>query len=258
MLWNCPPHRQVRNIFGSIVYFYWISRDAAGYYQERVHEPIEACRDLQEDALLRNTFCEISGHLNDINDSELEAVTIPPDQWTDAFHKVGLITSEDEMQRYKRILRLNHADRLTYNAFKEIARSPSPLEEWVKSSIKFSRILTDALPKKKGQDYLRLISNMTREEINSVVEKTCAQVKSDLGRWATDLKRIFEDMDASQGCNSSAAHFSNKFQVAQMRGGTIHDFYSGLDERIGDWCTFRIWVYCSFLISVCRSMSSQH
>ena len=139
------------------------------------------------------------------------------------------------MLRYRRLIESDYNDQFTFKAFKEIALLPSPLQEWVKSSVDFSRILTDALPKMEGFDYLRTISLMTSEEIGNVVHETCVRVKCVLESHVCLLRKAFEDMDALTSTTPKGAResFSSKFEVSQMRGGTITEFYSGLDERIG-------------------------
>lgn len=152
---------------------------------------------------------------------------------------LGLVTSDDEMERYQRLIKLNYGDNMTFKAFKEIALSPSPLEEWVKSSVHFSRILTDALPKEEGCDYLRCISRMSADEIDDVVYESFVSVRGVLEQHVQRLRDMFRNLDDSASRRSDAGgcdgeRSGSKFQVAQMTGGTIDDFYSGLDDRIGE------------------------
>jgi Ca2+-binding EF-hand superfamily protein len=155
---------------------------------------------------------------------------IPSDKLELALDDLGVVVTKDQLAHHIRIVKLNFNGCIKYNAFKHIVLSPSPAEVWA-GTLPLSRLLADALPKVSDCDHLRVISSLTTQEADCVVEEMCAALKEVLVRHVSQLQSSFESMDKQ--VLKEEAHANSKFEVTKMLAGSIRHFYEGLEGRIG-------------------------
>jgi Ca2+-binding EF-hand superfamily protein len=176
---------------------------------------------------------------------------IPADKLCPALEGLGLVFTNDQLNRFSRVIDLNYKGRLDFHAFKHIALSPTPLVAWV-DSLPISTLLADALPKHDKCDHLRVISTLTPSEISCVAEEVSLALKEILQAHVGRLKASFRSMDkeGEKPANNSV----KRYEVIKMKAGEIKDFYQGLDARIGeiiclDW--FSTILMFSLQLGVC-------
>jgi Ca2+-binding EF-hand superfamily protein len=155
---------------------------------------------------------------------------IPSGKLELALDELGVVVTTDQLAHHIRIVKLNFNDCIKYSAFKHIVLSPSPAEVWART-LPLSRLLADALPKVSDCDHLRVISSLTTQEADYVVEEMCAALKEVLMRHVCKLKSSFQSMDKQ--VLKEEVHSNSKFEVTKMLTGSIQHFYQGLEGRIG-------------------------
>jgi Ca2+-binding EF-hand superfamily protein len=162
---------------------------------------------------------------------------IPIEKLEIALEALGVVVTKNEFDHHIRIVKLNFDNWIKYKAFKHIVLSPSAAEVWAKT-LPFNRLIADALPKLPDCDYLRVISSLTTQEANDVVEEVCCVLKEILMLHVGQLKSSFQRMD--QQVLKNEIHANSKFEVTKMAAGLIQHFYEGLEGRIGACHSFLI------------------
>ena len=121
---------------------------------------------------------------------------------------------------------------LDLDEFRRLLRSSNRLYEWAKA-LPLHELLADAIPRKGGQDPLRVLSELTADEIRI----TCQAIQEGLIRMlyeaCASLKEAFAATDkrAESGGGS-------KFNIVPLSCGRIEKFHGGFQERIGNNISF--------------------
>jgi Ca2+-binding EF-hand superfamily protein len=155
---------------------------------------------------------------------------IPANNLSSALKELGLVHTKDQLCKFNRIVALNYKGLIDFHAFKHVALSPTPLVAWAES-LPIATLLADALPKHDKCDHLRVISTLTTKEIDGIVDEVCLELKEILQAHVGRLHSSFRSMDeeAEKGVRNSFP----RYEVINMKAGSIKDFYDGLDARIG-------------------------
>jgi Ca2+-binding EF-hand superfamily protein len=156
---------------------------------------------------------------------------IPACKLSSALEELGLVFTKDQLLKFERIVDLNYKGRLDFHAFKHVALAPTPLTAWAEL-LPIATLLADALPKHDKCDHLRVISTLTKNEIDSIVDEVSLELKEILQAHVGRLHSSFRSMDkeAEIGTNQSFP----RYEVIKMKAGNIKNFYDGLDARIGE------------------------
>jgi Ca2+-binding EF-hand superfamily protein len=157
---------------------------------------------------------------------------IPKDKIHPALNDIGIVFTEDQMHDLDRTVKLNFNNRLDFHAFKQIVQSPSPVVTWV-DSLSIAMLLTDAMPKHKKCDHLRVISTLEPQEIGFIVDEVCSSLKGILTSKIAELKGSFRVMDEEVA--KAGHHAGDKYAVEPMKAGDISDFHKGLRCKIGEF-----------------------
>ena len=125
-------------------------------------------------------------------------------------------------------------DGLEFEGLQQLLQKADRLYEWAQG-LPLHELLADAIPRRAGCDPLRVVSELTAEEIAT----TCRAMVDGLIRIvhaaSASLKLAFE---ASDGRAQSDG--GSKFNIIPLSCGRITDFHAGIEERVGAW-TCRYW-----------------
>jgi Ca2+-binding EF-hand superfamily protein len=158
-------------------------------------------------------------------------LVIPANKLSSALTELGLVFTKDQLCKVNRIVDLNYKGLIDFHAFKHVAVSPTPLIAWAES-LPIATLLADALPKHDKCDHLRVISTLTKNEIDGIVDEVCMELKDILQAHVGRLHSSFRSMD--EEAEKGVSHSSPRFEVVEMKAGSIKDFYDGLNARIGE------------------------
>lgn len=121
---------------------------------------------------------------------------------------------------------------LSLEEFQQLVRKPQPLVEWAKTQ-DLPEMLADAIPRKEGVDALRVVSDLTEDEIENVLGALLEGLGTVLRKSVKALKHAFAVSDSRSKSLSSDISTGSKFDVIALSCGNIDDFHAGLAGRIG-------------------------
>ncbi len=116
--------------------------------------------------------------------------------------------------------------------FTKAVKYPGKVEQWA-DSLPLSKLLAHCLSFKfkEADDPLREVSRLSSDELRASANAFGEGVETILGDAVGELKRCFAEMDRMAA--ESAAAASSKFQTFKMSSGSVEDFHSGLQGRVG-------------------------
>ena len=148
-----------------------------------------------------------------------------------ALSEAGVCMTESQMGDCLRLVKLNNDDIIKFQAFKNIVSMPNPVETWA-ATLPLSRILADALPKHDICDHLRVISSLTKREIDVIADRFAVTLKDVLNEHIAKLKSTFVIMDR-QVLKSGLHSAASKFEIDAMEGGGLMDYHAGPEFKLG-------------------------
>jgi hypothetical protein len=121
----------------------------------------------------------------------------------------------------------DNSDGLDLDEFQRLLQKSTQLNEWAKT-LNLHELLTDAIPRKPGQDPLRVVSTLTAEERLDI----CRAVQKGLERL---LKESAESLKAAFDMNDKRdkGDGGSKFNLVPVSCGNVEDFHAGVEGRIG-------------------------
>jgi hypothetical protein len=163
----------------------------------------------------------------------------------DALHDAGApyvpVDSSEAGQHFARLAVTNHGY-LTFDEFRRAVEQPDSLEAWLDEEATFKlgalapalraavKIHQASSPQECIADPalapLLAFSEMDEGTIASAIDSSIEAIKKQLLARQSSLRRIFQ--------SKARAHAKrDEFECGQMQVGTIHDFYEGLQGRVG-------------------------
>jgi hypothetical protein len=121
---------------------------------------------------------------------------------------------------------------LSLEEFQQLVRKPPRIVEWART-LGLPEVLADAMPCKHGADALRMVSELTDDEIENVIGALLNGLRTILRKSANELKEAFVASDMRMKNNMSETKNGSKFDLIPLSCGTIDDFHIGLERRIG-------------------------
>ena len=123
----------------------------------------------------------------------------------------------------------NGDGKLDLSEFKHAVRSPSHLEEWVRT-LNIHQLVADAIPRKEGEDPLLTASKLSSQAVSDI----CAEIAQGLQRLISEgvekLMHSYKMMDI-RDVNNLATKFQTK--APKMNCGAMENFRSGIMAHIG-------------------------
>jgi hypothetical protein len=147
-----------------------------------------------------------------------------------ALNDLDLEVTEEEASDLYLEFDTDKADGLDVNEFALLVKRPRRLDEWARS-LPLAEVVADSLPRKLGVDPLRVLSNMTSDDLAASLEALQQGLQRMLKQAHAELKEAFKASDARQ--HLGAGDGGSKFSVIAMSCGTISDFHAGVEARIG-------------------------
>ena len=140
---------------------------------------------------------------------------------------LGLEGSETDIEEIFFTVDTNADGGLDFNEFQRAVSRPSSVEQWA-GELPLAQLVADSMPRIKGQDPLRVVSEATEEQLENsclAVAEVLLKLLQDKVSTLKDLYRIQEQAKP----NLAAA----KFEVSKISSGQMKDYYAGLAGRIG-------------------------
>ena len=128
---------------------------------------------------------------------------------------------------------------LDFEEFQRLLHRSNRLFEWAKS-LPLHELLADAIPRRAGRDPLRVVSEMTEEEISWVCRAFQEGLSKMLREGSAELKQAFAVSDR----RAETEDVDSKFNVVPLSCGRITDFHAGVEERIGTE-----WLYIQYKLA---------
>lgn len=141
------------------------------------------------------------------------------------------ITEEDlknlefQFSRFDR----NGDGKLDLSEFKYALRSPSHLEEWVRT-LNIHQLVADAIPRKEGEDPLFTASKLSSHEISDLCTEIAQGLHKIISEGVEKLMHSFKTMD-TRDVNNLAIKFQSK--APKLNCGAMEDFRRGIMAHIG-------------------------
>ena len=111
--------------------------------------------------------------------------------------------------------------------FLSVLKKPTISEEWVKT-LPIPEIIADAIPKISGIHPLEVVSELSNAEISVICRAVFHGLEKILNIASEKLKDAFTAMKKKDKMEGEC-----KFSLLPMTCGTIKDFHSGIEGRIG-------------------------
>jgi hypothetical protein len=108
--------------------------------------------------------------------------------------------------------------------------------EWAKT-LDLPEILADAIPRKQGVDALRVVSELTEEEIEKVIGALHDGLRNVLRKSVNEMRMAFMASDLRIKSSTTEVASGSKFNLIPLSCGSIEDFHLGLERRIGMWAS---------------------
>jgi hypothetical protein len=116
---------------------------------------------------------------------------------------------------------------LDFEEFQRLLHRSSRLYEWAKG-LPLHELLADSIPRRAGRDPLRVVSELTGEEISMACQAFREGLSKMLKEGGAALKQAFAVSDSR-----SNSDVDSKFNIVALSCGKIADFHAGIEERIG-------------------------
>jgi hypothetical protein len=116
--------------------------------------------------------------------------------------------------------------------FTKAVMYPGKVEQWA-DGLPLSKLLAHCLSStfKEGEDPLREVSRMSSDELRASAKAFGEGVETILGDAVDELRKCYAEMDRMAATSSTSS--GSKFQTIKMSSGSVDDFHSGLQGRVG-------------------------
>ena len=121
----------------------------------------------------------------------------------------------------------DNSDGLDLYEFQCLLQKSTQLNEWAKT-LNLHELLTDAIPRKPGQDPLRVVSALTAEERFDICRALQRGLERLLQESSASLKAAFDVNDKRDKGDGGS-----KFNLVPVSCGNVEDFHAGVEGRIG-------------------------
>jgi hypothetical protein len=121
---------------------------------------------------------------------------------------------------------------LDEQGFTKAVKYPCKVEQWA-DGLPLSKLLAHCLPfkLKEGQDPLREVSRLSSDELRAAAMAFGEGLETMLGDAVGELRKCYAEMDRMAAASADTA--GSKFQTFKMSSGSVDDFHSGLQGRVG-------------------------
>ena len=156
-----------------------------------------------------------------------EAQHIQKDRIQTALNDLDLDVSVKEVESLFNEFDSDNSDGLSQEEFCRMLQKLRPVHEWAKS-LPIAEVLVDSLPRKANQQQLKVVSELTDDEISVVCMVFARGVERILQESRMSLMQAFQI--------EPGAETGSKFNMVPVSCGDIDDFHQGLEQRIGFAC----------------------
>ena len=133
---------------------------------------------------------------------------------------------------------------LNLEEFQQLLLKSTRLFEWSKG-LPLHELLADAIPRRPGQDPLKVISELTVDDIAVTCQAMVEGLIKIVHQGSACLKQAFQAWDQRERTDGAS-----KFNVVALSCGQIADFHLGIEERIGTKLIPCIYIYIYIYIYV--------
>ena len=149
---------------------------------------------------------------------------IPQDRIQSALKELDFHLDAKELDEI--CTRSGRVDEVDRDFFQMMLKRPSRLGEWAKS-LQLHEIVADACPRKAGVDPLRVVSELSKDELITLMDAMRHGFERIIRSSLAKLKEAFLINDRKKNDGDS------KFNVVAISCGDISDFHKGVEARIG-------------------------
>ena len=121
----------------------------------------------------------------------------------------------------------DNSDGLDLYEFQHLLQKSTQLNEWAKT-LNLHELLADAIPRKAGQDPLRVVSTLSAEERCDICRAVQKGLERLLQESSASLKAAFDVNDQREKGDGGS-----KFNLVPVSCGNVEDFHAGVEGRIG-------------------------
>ena len=204
-----------------------IERECTGSVLDKLRDQVEAGFRRREYAYISQVFHR---HCNLVESSTDTSEFLPRCNLRAALNDLDLEVTDEEATTLYVEFDTDDTDGLNLDEFALIVKRPRRLDEWARS-LPLAEIVSDSLPRKLGVDPLRVLSNMTSDDLSASLEALNLGLQKMLRQAHAALQEAFKANDARQQLGSGDG--GSKFNVIAMSCGNISDFHAGVEARIG-------------------------
>jgi hypothetical protein len=159
--------------------------------------------------------------------SELGSPYLPKDRIHTVLKDLDVYVDQKEADHLFDEFDTDNSDGLDLYEFQSLLQKSTQLNEWAKT-LNLHELLTDAMPRKPGQDPLRVVSTLNSDERRDI----CLAVQKGLERLLQEsssaLKAAFDVNDQREKGDGGS-----KFNLVPVSCGNVEDFHAGVEGRIG-------------------------
>ncbi len=116
---------------------------------------------------------------------------------------------------------------LDFDEFLLLLKKSTPISEWT-NSLLICELIADAIPKVPGMHPLRVVSKLTRSDMNNICEGMLEGLQRMIWESSVELANAFKAMDKKVHSSEDS-----KFSMIPMSCGRVNDFHAGIEGRIG-------------------------
>jgi hypothetical protein len=176
--------------------------------------------------------------------ADLASTFIPKAQLREALSELDLEVTDEESANLFDEFDTDKGDGIELHEFESLLRKPRRPEDWARS-LPLAELVADSLPRRQGEDPLRVLSEVTEEELIAMCHATYFGLERIMRQAIVELKAGFRANDSRK--QLACGNAGSKFNVVPISCGKILDFHAGLDARIGKDSLLTYAVICSDL-----------
>lgn len=159
--------------------------------------------------------------------TDLESCFLPKDKIHAVLTDLDVYVDQKEADQLFDEFDTDNSDGLDLFEFQRLLQKSRQISEWAKT-LDLHEILSDAIPRKPGQDPLRVVSTLTDNERLDICRAVQAGLERLLQESSASLKAAFDANDQREKGDGGS-----KFNLVPVSCGNVEDFHAGVEGRIG-------------------------
>jgi hypothetical protein len=160
--------------------------------------------------------------------SDSKEAFISKDRFYDSLKELDIDVDIKQAESLFEEFDTDNSEGLNLQEFRTLLKKSNRLHEWAKS-IPLTELLVDAIPRKVGEEPLRVVSTLNKDEIVAICKAVQDGLEILLQESSLSLRDAFQVNDTIRRADAES-----KFNLSVMSCGEVSDFFAGIQGRVGE------------------------